>query len=210
MGRRFRGSLLFTVPIFLLGMSDLLPGMPLQDALGRWLPWMEVVLATPAVVWAGWPLLERGAASVRNRSPNMFTLIALGTGVAYLYSVVGTVAPGVFPASMRQHGTVPVYFEPAAVIVSLVLLGQVLELRARARTREALRALLGLAPKTARRLSAGGTEADVPLEKVQAGDLLRVRPGEKVPVDGIVIEGQSSIDESMLTGEPIPLEKGPG
>ena len=137
-------------------------------------------------------------------------MIALGTGVAYLYSVVGTVAPGVFPASMRQHGTVPVYFEPAAVIVSLVLLGQVLELRARARTREALRALLGLAPKTARRLSAGGTEADVPLEKVQAGDLLRVRPGEKVPVDGIVIEGQSSIDESMLTGEPIPLEKGPG
>jgi len=210
MGRRFRGSLLFTVPIFLLGMSDLLPGMPLQDALGQWLPWMELVLATPAVVWAGWPLLERGAASVRNRSPNMFTLIALGTGVAYLYSVVATVAPGVFPASMRQHGTVPVYFEPAAVIVSLVLLGQVLELRARARTREALRALLGLAPKTARRLSAGGTEADVPLEKVQAGDLLRVRPGEKVPVDGIVIEGQSSIDESMLTGEPIPLEKGPG
>jgi Cu+-exporting ATPase len=210
MARRFRVSLLFTVPVFLLGMSDPLPGMPIQHALGRWLPWIELLLATPAVVWAGWPLFERGAASVRNRSPNMFTLIALGAGIAWLYSVVATVAPGLFPDSMREHGTVPVYFEPAAVIVSLVLLGQVLELRARARTRGALRALLGLAPKTARRLSTSGTESDVLLESVQVGDLLRVRPGEKVPVDGVVIEGRSSVDESMITGEPIPLEKEPG
>jgi P-type Cu+ transporter len=210
MGRRFRASLFFTVPIFLLGMSDLLPGMPVHHALGRWLPWIELVLATPAVLWAGWPLFQRGVASMTNRSPNMFTLIALGTGIAWLFSVVATVAPGLFPPPMRQHGAVPVYFEPAAVIVSLVLLGQVLELRARARTRGALRALLGLAPKMARRLSAGGDEQDVPLGSVEAGDLLRVRPGEKVPVDGVVTEGRSSVDESMITGEPIPVGKEAG
>ncbi len=162
------------------------------------------------VLWAGWPLFERGWASVVNRSLNMFTLIALGTGVAYVFSVVATVAPGLFPETMRQHGVVPVYFEPAAFIVSLVLLGQVLELRARARTRGALKALLGLAPKTARRIEKDGSERDVPLAQVQPGDLLRVRPGEKVPVDGVVIEGRSSVDESMITGEPIPVEKGPG
>ena len=210
MSRRFWVSLVFTVPVFLLGMSEFLPGMPVQRALGHWMPWIELVLATPVVLWAGWPLFERGWASVVNRSLNMFTLIALGTGVAYVFSVVATVAPGLFPETMRQHGVVPVYFEPAAFIVSLVLLGQVLELRARARTRGALKALLGLAPKTARRIEKDGSERDVPLAQVQPGDLLRVRPGEKVPVDGVVIEGRSSVDESMITGEPIPVEKGPG
>ncbi len=210
MSRRFWVSLVFAVPVFLLGMSEFLPGMPVQHALGGWMPWIELVLATPAVLWAGWPLFERGWASVVNRSLNMFTLIALGTGVAYVFSVVATVAPGLFPETMRQHGVVPVYFEPAAFIVSLVLLGQVLELRARARTRGALKALLGLVPKTARRIEKDGSEHDVPLAQVQPGDLLRVRPGEKVPVDGVVIEGRSSVDESMITGEPIPVEKGPG
>jgi Cu+-exporting ATPase len=210
MSRRFWLSLLFTVPVFLLGMSEFLPGMPVQRALGRWMPWIEMVLATPVVLWAGWPLFQRGWASVVNRSLNMFTLIALGTGVAYLFSVVATVAPGLFPETMRQHGVVPVYFEPAAFIVSLVLLGQVLELRARAQTRGALKSLLGLAPKTARRIEPDGSEHDVPLAQVQPGDLLRVRPGEKVPVDGVVVEGRSSVDESMITGEPIPVEKGPG
>jgi len=210
MSRRFWVSLVFTVPVFLLGMSEFFPGMPVQRALGRWMPWIELLLATPVVLWAGWPLFERGWASVVNRSLNMFTLIALGTGVAYVFSVVATVAPGLFPETMRQHGAVPVYFEPAAFIVSLVLLGQVLELRARARTRGALRALLGLAPKTARRIEKDGSERDVPLAQVQPGDLLRVRPGEKVPVDGVVIEGRSSVDESMITGEPMPVEKAPG
>ncbi len=210
MSRRFWVSLVFTVPVFLLGMSDFLPGMPVQHALGRWMPWIELVLATPVVLWAGRPLFERGWASVVNRSLNMFTLIALGTGVAYVSSLVATVAPGIFPDTMRQNGMVPVYFEPAAFIISLVLLGQVLELRARAQTRGALKALLGLAPKTARRIEKHGFERDVPLAQVQPGDLLRVRPGEKVPVDGILVEGRSSVDESMITGEPIPVEKGPG
>ncbi len=210
MSRRFWVSLVFTVPVFLLGMSEFLPGMPVQRALGQSMPWIELVLATPVVLWAGWPLFERGWASVVNRNLNMFTLIALGTGVAYAFSVVATVAPGLFPETMLQHGVVPVYFEPTAVILSLVLLGQVLELRARARTRGALKALLGLAPKTARRIEKDGSERDVPLAQVQPGDLLRVRPGEKVPVDGVVIEGRSSVDESMITGEPIPVEKGPG
>jgi Cu+-exporting ATPase len=210
MSRRFWWSLVFTVPVFLLGMSELLPGMPVQHALGRSLPWIELVLATPVVLWAGWPLFERGWASIVNRSLNMFTLIALGTGVAYVFSVVATVAPGILPETVRQHGVVPVYFEPAAFIVSLVLLGQVLELRARARTRGALKALLGLAPKMARRIEKDGTERDIPLAQVQPGDLLRVRPGEKVPVDGVAVEGRSSVDESMITGEPIPVEKEPG
>jgi Cu+-exporting ATPase len=210
MSRRFWVSLLFTVPVFLLGMSDLLPGMPAQRALGKWLPWVELVLSTPVVLWAGWPLLQRGWASVANRSLNMFTLIALGTGVAYVYSVVATVAPGLLPEGVYQHGVVPVYFEPASVIVSLVLMGQALELRARAQTRGALKALLGLAPKTARRVEKDGQERDIPLASVQPGDTLRVRPGEKVPVDGVVIEGHSSIDESMITGEPLPVEKDVG
>ena len=211
MSRRFWVSVVLTLPVFLLGMSDLLPGQPVQHAISpRTLAWIELVLATPVVLWGGWPFFQRGWASVVNRSLNMFTLIALGTGVAFVFSVVATVAPGLLPASMETaHGGVPLYFEPAAVIVTLVLLGQVLELRARARTRSALKALLGLAPKTARRVEADGQERDVPLASVRPGDVLRVRPGEKVPVDGVVIEGRSVIDESMLTGEPLPVEKEP-
>src|SRR6266478_6148307 len=211
MVRRFWISLVLTVPVLVLGMSDLLPGQPVQHALSPSLiAWIELALATPVVLWGGRPFFQRGWASVANRSLNMFTLIALGTGVAYVYSVVATVAPGIFPASMRQHGGVPVYFEPAALIVSLVLLGQVLELRARARTRGALEALLGLAPKTARRVEHDGQERDVPLATIQPGDVLRVRPGERIPVDGVVVEGRSSVDESMLTGEPVPVGKEPG
>jgi Cu+-exporting ATPase len=196
MSRRFWASLIFTVPVFLLGMSELLPGMPVQHALGRWLPWLELVLATPVVLWAGWPLLQRGQASVVNRSLNMFTLIAMGVIVAYGYSVGAVLL-----------GRSDVYFEPAAFIVSLVLLGQVLELRARATTRGALKALLELAPKAARRIEKDRTERDVPLTEVMPGDSLRVRPGERVPVDGVVVEGRSSVDESMITGEAMPVDK---
>jgi P-type Cu+ transporter len=211
MSRRFWASVVLTVPVFLLGMSDLIPGQPVQHAIpAQTLSWIQFALATPVVLWGGWPFFQRGWASVVNRSLNMFTLIALGTGVAYLFSVVATLAPGALPASLRtEHGGVPVYFEPAAFIVTLVLLGQVLELRARAKTRGALKALLGLAPKTAR-LVADGQERDIPLDQVHPGDVLRVRPGEKVPVDGVVAEGSSTVDESMVTGEPIPVEKGVG
>ena len=174
-------------------------------------PWLELILATPAVIWAGWPLLQRGWESVVNRSPNMFTLIAIGTGAAYLYSVSATIAPGVFPESFRgAHGEVAVYFEPAAAIVVLVLLGQVLERRARGKTSTAIRSLLELAPKTARRIGSGGAEQDVTLDQVRIGDQLRVRPGEHVPVDGEVMEGSSAVDESMITGEPMPVEKSKG
>ena len=172
--------------------------------------WVELALALPVVLWAGAPFFARGWQSVRNRSPNMWTLIALGTGAAFVYSVVATVAPGVFPASFSSMGRVNVYFEAAAVIISLTLLGQLLELRARAQTSAAIRALLGLAPRTARRIDADGSEHDVPLEQVAVGDRLRVRPGEKVPVDGVVLEGGSAVDESMLTGEPLPVSKHPG
>jgi Cu+-exporting ATPase len=210
MTRRFRVSLLFSVPVFLLAMSDLIPGMPVQRALGSWLAWIELALATPVVTWAGLPLFQRGWTSIKTRRLNMFTLISVGTGVAYGFSVVATLLPGLLPASVRGHGgEVPLYFEPAAVIVSLVLLGQVLELRARSRTRGALQALLGLAPKIARLVLDDGTERDQPLDQVKHGDRLRVRPGEKVPVDGVVLEGSSSVDESMVTGEPIPVEKKP-
>jgi len=178
--------------------------------LGIHQPWIELVLATPVVLWAGWPLLERGWASLIHRSLNMFTLIATGTLAAYLYSLVATVAPGIFPASMRAEGHVPVYFESAAVITALVLLGQVLELRARQQTSSAIRSLLQLAPKTARRIRPNGTEEDVPIEQVYPGHKLRVRPGEKIPVDGVVLEGSSAVDESMITGEPIPAEKTAG
>jgi Cu+-exporting ATPase len=208
MTRRLWIGAVFTVPLFLLAMSDLIPGQPVQRALGhRTLAWIELGLATPAVLWCGWPFFRRGWESVRTGNLNMFTLIALGTGVAYVYSLVATLAPQIVPAS-GAHG-VPLYFEAAAVITTLVLLGQVLELRARSRTGSALRALLGLAPKTARRIADDGTEHDVPLEQVQVGDRLRVRPGEKIPVDGIVLEGRSAVDESMVTGEPIPVEKVP-
>ncbi len=212
MSRRFWLSLILTLPLFLAAMADMLPGEPLRHAFaGGALAWIELALATPVVLWGGWPLLQRGAAGVAAARPNMFTLIAIGIGTAYGYSVVAALAPGAFPASFRGHGgEVPLYFEAAAVITSLVLLGQVLELRARRRTGSAIRALLGLAPKTARRLGPDGREADVPLADVHVGDRLRVRPGEKVPVDGVVVEGGSAVDESMLTGEPMPVEKTAG
>jgi Cu+-exporting ATPase len=212
MTHRFWISLGLTVPLLLLAMSELLPGRPVQHAFSaRLLTWVQLVFATPVVLWGGWPFFMRGWASIVNRSLNMFTLIAIGTGTAYLYSVIATLVPGLFPDSFRTHsGAVAVYFEAAAVITTLVLLGQVLELRARSQTSSAIKALLGLAPKTARRLREDGSEEDVPLDHVQPGDRLRVRPGEKVPVDGVVLEGASAIDESMITGEPIPVEKVPG
>jgi Cu+-exporting ATPase len=212
MTRRFWIGLVLTLPLLAFVMGDMLPGQPLRHLIpGRLSAWLQLVLATPVVLWAGWPFFERGWASVINRSLNMFTLIALGTGMAYVYSVVGTLAPGLFPPSFRTHGgEVGLYFEAAAVITVLVLLGQVLELRARSQTSSAIRALLRLAPPTARRLRHDGTDEDVPLEQVQAGDRLRVRPGEKVPVDGVVVEGRSAVDESMVTGESIPVEKTPG
>jgi Cu+-exporting ATPase len=209
MTRRFLVSLLLTAPIFAFMVSEMLPGRPLQQALNpRALVWLQFALATPVVVWGGWPFFVRGWASIVNHHLNMFTLIALGTGAAYGYSVIATLAPGLFPHSFRGHdGGLAVYFEPAAVIVTLVLLGQVLELRARARTSSAIRNFLALAPKTARRLEAEGAERDVPLQHIRVGDRLRVRPGERVPVDGVVLEGATTIDESMVTGEPIPVEK---
>jgi Cu+-exporting ATPase len=212
MRRRFWVSLVFTVPVFLIAMSDVIPGMPLQNAVGgHALAWIQFALATPVVLWGGWPFFKRGWRSVVTGHLNMFTLIAIGTGVAFAFSVVATVAPGIFPAAFRAHdGSVAIYFEAAAVIVTLVLLGQVLELRARGQTSNAIRALLDLAPKMARRIADDGSEEDVPLETVQIGDRLRVRPGEKVPVDGVILEGESTLDESMVTGEPMPAAKSAG
>jgi Cu+-exporting ATPase len=212
MTRRFWASVALALPLLLLAMGDLIPGRPSERlASARGLEWIELLLATPVVLWGGWPFFVRGWQSIVNRSLNMFTLIGLGVAVAYVYSLAATLAPGIFPASFRgEGGAVAVYFEAAAVIVALVLLGQVLELRARSRTGAAIKALLGLAPKTARRTKPDGGEEDVPLDEVQPGDLLRVRPGEKVPVDGTVVEGTSSLDESMVTGEPIPVEKRAG
>jgi Cu+-exporting ATPase len=212
MTRRFWIGLVLTLPLLAFVMGDMLPGQPLRHLIpGRFSAWLQLVFATPVVLWAGWPFFERGWASIVNRSLNMFTLIALGTGMAWAYSVVGTLAPGLFPASFRTRGSeVGLYFEAAAVITVLVLLGQVLELRARSQTSSAIRALLRLAPPTARRLRDDGSDEGVPLERVHVGDRLRVRPGEKVPVDGVVLEGRSSVDESMVTGESIPVEKMPG
>jgi Cu+-exporting ATPase len=211
MSRRFWICLLLTVPLVLLSMSEMVPGLlPSTIRSARGLVWLQFLLAAPVVLWGGLPFFERGWRSVVNRNLNMFTLIALGTGTAFVYSAVAAVAPGVFPESFRHHGEVAVYFEPAAVIVTLVLLGQVLELRARRQTGSAIRALLGLAPKTARRIGEDGREEDVAVDLVVLGDRLRIRPGEKIPVDGVVIEGSSAVDESMITGEPIPVEKGPG
>jgi Cu+-exporting ATPase len=214
MRRRFWVCLVLTVPLIVIAMGGLVPAF--KDFLESLAPspvwgWVELALATPVVLWGGWPFLVRGVQSVINRSLNMFTLIGLGVSVAYIYSVIAKVVPGIFPPSFRSaSGEVAMYFEAAAFIVTLVLLGQVLELRARGQTSAAIKALLGLAPKTARRLREDGSEEDIPLEQVQVGDRLRVRPGEKVPVDGEVLEGKSSVDESMVTGEPIPVEKEPG
>jgi Cu+-exporting ATPase len=212
MSRRLLGSAILTAPLLLLAMGDMVPDNPLTHALApRTLLVVQLLLAAPVVLWGGWPFFVRGWRSIENRSLNMFTLIALGTGAAFVYSLASVVAPGLFPEAALGHGGMPnVYFEAAAVIVTLVLVGQVLELRARAATGRAIRSLLDLAPKTARRLSAGSEEKDVPLESVAVGDRLRVRPGERVPVDGIVVEGVSAVDESMITGESLPVEKRPG
>ena len=209
MTRRFWVSLVFTVPVFVIAMGDLLPGQPVSAVLSAAVrPWIELLLAAPVVLWGAKPFFVRAWRSILTRNLNMFTLIGLGVAVAYGYSVVAVLLPDLFPAAFRDvDGHVAVYFEAAAVIVTLVLLGQVLELRARSRTGEAIKALLGLAPKTARRVSMSGEEEDVPIEAIQPGDRLRIRPGEKVPVDGRVIEGHSSVDESMVTGEPVPVEK---
>ncbi|HEY7819729.1 MAG TPA: copper-translocating P-type ATPase, partial [Vicinamibacteria bacterium] len=212
MTRRFYVSAALTAPILAFMISEMLPEKPLQSWLGDGALLIQFLLATPVVLWGGYPFFERGYRSVVNLRLNMFTLIALGTGAAYLYSVAATFFPGIFPDSFRDHhtGSIAVYFEPAAVIVTLVLLGQVLELRARGETSSALRSLLSLAPRTARRVRPDGYEEDVPLEHVVVDDRLRVRPGEKIPVDGVVEEGESAVDESMVTGEPIPAEKTPG
>jgi P-type Cu+ transporter len=210
MTRRFWIGVALTAPLLLLAMGPMLPGMPAQILPAGWQPWIELILATPVVLWGGAPFFQRGWASIVNRSMNMFTLIALGTGVAYLYSLVAAVFPGIFPPSFREKGGTPaLYFEAAAAITTLVLLGQVLELRARSRTGAAIRALLDLSPKMAR-VVRDGREEDVPLERVAPGDHLRVRPGEKIPVDGSVLEGSSGVDESMITGESIPVSKEPG
>jgi len=210
MQRRLRICAALTFPVFVIAMSDVIPGQPLQHAAGAMLSWIQLALSAPVVLWGGRPFFARGLASLRSRHFNMFTLISLGTAAAFGYSLVATIAPGLFADSFRGHGgQLAIYYEAAAVIVTLVLLGQVLELRARSRTGAELRALLGLAPKTARRLAQDGSEADVPLELVVVGDRLRIRPGEKVPVDGVVLEGASAVDESLVTGEPIPVEKHP-
>lgn len=212
MTRRFKISVVLAIPVVFIAMHHMIPGFSLERWVNpEWLRMLEFLLATPVVLWGGWPFFIRGWQSIINRSPNMFTLIGLGVTVAYIYSTVATLLPGIFPESFRDGtGRVGVYFEAAAVIITLVLLGQVLELKARGQTGAAIRALLGLAPKTARRIREDGSEEDLPLEQVKPGDTLRVRPGEKVPVDGVVLEGKSSLDESMITGEPIPVQKQPG
>lgn len=211
MRRRLWVSAILSAPIFLLMVVAMLPGLPMHILPPRIEVWIQFALATPVVLWAGWPIFQRFWLSVVHRSPNMFTLIAMGAGAAYLYSVTAVVAPGLFPDSFREHGgELGVYFEPAAFIVVLVLLGQVLELRARSQTNKAVQSLLSLAPANARLVRAPGVEEDVPLTMVQPGDRLRVRPGERVPVDGRIVDGSSPVDESMLTGEPVPVEKTAG
>ena len=212
MTRRFRISALLTAPVFVIAMSEMIPGLVLEAVLSQTrLQWLQFLLATPVVLWGGWPFLVRGWQSIVNRYLNMFTLIGIGVSVAYLYSVVALLSPQIFPASFRgADGLVAVYFEAAAVIVTLVLLGQVLELRARSQTGAAIRALLGLVPKTARKVNDDGSESDVDLDDVLVGDALRVRPGEKIPVDGVVVDGRSTVDESMVTGEPLAVMKSTG
>jgi len=212
MTRRFWVSALLTLPLVVYAMGDMLPGRPLEDLVAPgWRQWLQLALAAPVVLWGGWPFFVRGAQSIRSRHLNMFTLIALGVGVAFLYSLVAVAAPGIFPDAFRSaSGEVAVYFEAAAVITTLVLLGQVLELRARSQTSGAIRALLELAPPRAYRLTGDGSEEEVSLDDLAEGDRLRVRPGEKVPVDGTIDDGRSTVDESMISGEPIPVEKNKG
>ncbi|MGC2697227.1 MAG: heavy metal translocating P-type ATPase [Candidatus Angelobacter sp.] len=211
MQRRFWFGVGLSLPLLVLSMGSMAEGSPLHRLAAGWMEWVQLALATPVVLWGGWPFFQRGWASIVNRHLNMFTLIAMGTGTAYLYSVIATFAPGIFPESFRGHGgRTEVYFEVSAIIVTLVLLGQVLELRARRQTSAAIKALLDLNPKTARRLRSEGSEEEIPLEQIHRGDRLRVRPGDRVPVDGVVEEGHSAVDESMITGEPIPVEKLPG
>jgi Cu+-exporting ATPase len=208
MTRRFWLSLALTLPTAFLAMSEMLPGRPVQELISPQLgTWIQLALATPVVLWGGWPFFERGWVSIVKRHLNMFTLIALGTAAAFGFSLFATLFPSLLPATMSHHGVAPVYYEASAVIVTLVLLGQVLELRARSATSGAIRTLLGLTPKVARRVRDDGTEADVPIEQIVVGNLLRVRPSEKIPVDGMVVEGSSAVDESTITGEPIPVEK---
>jgi Cu+-exporting ATPase len=212
MSRRFWASTAFSVPVIALAVLEMLPGRPLEGRVPMtWVNGIELFFATPVVLWGGWHFFERGVLSVVRRSLNMFTLIGLGVGIAYVYSVVATFLPGIFPEALKGHGgQVPVYFEAASVITVLVLLGQVLELKARARTSDAIRALLDLAPKQARIIQPDGTETDISLEDVKRGDRLRVHPGEKIPTDGVVLEGASAVDESMVTGESMPVEKAKG
>ncbi len=212
MTRRFFISVVLTLPLFIYAMGEMIPGQPFENLLPPyWRQWAQFALAAPVVLWGGWPFFVRGAQSVRTMNLNMFTLIALGVGVAFIYSVVATAVPGLFPAALQNDaGEVAVYFEAAAVITTLVLLGQVLELRARSQTSGAIRALLELTPPTARRIADDGSEEDVSVDQLHEGDRLRVRPGEKVPVDGKVDEGRSSVDESMVSGEPVPVEKADG
>ena len=210
MTRRFWIAVILTVPVFILAMAPMVPGVALPHWWMKASNWVGLALSTPVIFWAGWPFFVRAWDGFRNRSANMFTLIAIGTAAAWGYSAVATLAPGLFPTTFFKHGVVETYFEAAAVIVTLVLLGQVLELRARRKTGEAIRALLDLSPATARRVNPDGSEVDIPLAEVRVGNRLRVRPGEKVPVDGVLVDGISAVDESMLTGESLPVEKRPG
>lgn len=210
MRKKFRVALPLTIPLFLLAMLDMVPSLNLSERLGHhFVTWLQLILATPVVLWSGWPFFVKGYESLKHKSANMFTLISLGVGVAYIYSVVAVLFPNFFPESIRtsHNGLPPLYFESAAVIVLLVIVGQIMELRARSQTGAAIRALLGLTPNTALRVNKNGEAEEIPLESVHVGDLLRVRPGEKIPVDGEIIEGESAVDESMVTGEPIPAEK---
>src|SRR3954471_21161587 len=208
MRRRFAISLIFSIPLLFLGMSEMF-GMH-ELAMKPWLPWIELALATPVVLWCGWPFFVRAGASIVSRHLNMFTLIGMGTGAAYLYSVAATLFPNVFPPSFKTMGVLPLYYEPAAVIITLVLLGQVLELRARDKTSGAIRELLGLAPKTARVVNDDGSDEDVDVSMIAPGMRIRVRPGERIAVDGVVVEGSGTVDESMISGEPIPVAKSDG
>ena len=210
LSRKFWIALVLTIPVLILAMGHAIPGLNVDTIVPRQIgKWIEFGLTTPVVLWAGGFFFTRAWQSIINRSLNMFTLIAVGVGAAYVFSAVAVIAPGIFPESFQQHGEVGLYFEAAAVITTLVLLGQLIEAKARSRTGQAIKALLGLAAKTAHRVR-DGQEEEIPVDAIQKGDLLRVRPGEKVPVDGVIVEGQSNIDESMITGEPMPVSKGAG